>query len=494
MQQPRHVPCPVLPGTGDPPRLLPVIRRPLTLFCAFALAATLATPAVADPPGSRQPPGKSPKNPHSPCARMDSLAVPGAEMQKTACLDDLTTTGTVASGHTVPADYNGLHDPRTVNPSGVAGIQIDGYFPDTSTSNTNNGWNHDSQFVIRLPDKWNGGIVITGAPGSRTQYANDFIISDTVLAKGYAFASTDKGNNGPEFYQDGDEPGDAVAEWHTRVTELTEATRQVAQQRYRQQPQKTLLFGISNGGYLVRWQLENRPDLYDGGVDWEGTLFTPGAGLVSYLPATLRHYPAWAGGDLTAHAPMIEAGLEPGTEYLWPFHHRYYWDFTQRTFREQFDPAWDGDLDAGIPFCTSGTPHCDADYDISTRPEAQEALRKVSLTGDIGKPLITLHGTHDALLPIRIQSDVYDTMIEDAGKSHLHRYYRYEGGTHVDSLYPLFPDRVRPLLPCARTSFDALEKWTGADRPGRKRGTPPPPDATLARPGSGDLLTTCSLR
>ena len=33
--------------------------------------------------------------------------------------------------------------------------------------------------------------------------------------------------------------------------------------------------GISNGGYLTRWQLEKRPDLYDGGVDWEGTLFTP---------------------------------------------------------------------------------------------------------------------------------------------------------------------------------------------------------------------------
>ena len=36
--------------------------------------------------------------------------------------------------------------------------------------------------------------------------------------------------------------------------------------------------GISNGGYLTRWQLENRPDLYDGGVDWEGTLFDSDAG------------------------------------------------------------------------------------------------------------------------------------------------------------------------------------------------------------------------
>ena len=32
------------------------------------------------------------------------------------------------------------------------------------------------------------------------------------------------------------------------------------------------MFGISNGGYLTRWQIENRQRLYDGGLDWEGTL------------------------------------------------------------------------------------------------------------------------------------------------------------------------------------------------------------------------------
>ena len=30
----------------------------------------------------------------------------------------------------------------------VPGIQLDGYFPDTSTSNSYRLWNHDAQFVI----------------------------------------------------------------------------------------------------------------------------------------------------------------------------------------------------------------------------------------------------------------------------------------------------------------------------------------------------------
>ena len=51
-------------------------------------------------------------------------------------LDDLTTAGTVRTGHTDPADWAGPHSAATVNPAGVPGVQIDGHFPDTSTGNT----------------------------------------------------------------------------------------------------------------------------------------------------------------------------------------------------------------------------------------------------------------------------------------------------------------------------------------------------------------------
>ena len=416
--------------------------------------------------------------------------VPGAERSEGACLDDLTTAGTVATGHTNPDDWAGLHAAGTTNPSGVPGVQVDGYFPDDSTTNANHGWNHDSQFVIRLPDDWNGKVVISGSPGTRRQYANDFVIGDWALAQGYAFASTDKGNTGAAFYRDGSRPGGSIREWHHRVTQLARATRTVVAEHYGERPRRTYLFGVSNGGYLTRWQLENRPALYDGGVDWEGTLLRArGPNLMTYLPAALKHYPDYAAtGDQAAHDAMIAAGFAPGSEFLWPFHHSYYWDLTQRIYRAELDPEWDGDLDAGVPFCRSGTiPACDADYDYASRPQrVKNAVRSVELTGRIGKPLLTVHGTLDALLPPATSSDVYDELVERAGRDRLHRYYVVEDGNHVDGLYTTYPDRLRPLLPCARAAFTHLTAWV-------ERGTHPPSDGFYPRPESGDLLDTCEL-
>ncbi|MGH3730565.1 MAG: tannase/feruloyl esterase family alpha/beta hydrolase [Micromonosporaceae bacterium] len=414
------------------------------------------------------------------------VPVPGAAYAETACLDDLTTAGTVASGHTDPADWAGLHAPGTRNPSGVPGIQVDGYFPDSSTLNNSHGWKHDSQFVLRMPKRWNGGLVITGAPGVREQYANDFIIGDWVLAKGYAFASTDKGNVGTAFHTDGRPPGDAVAEWHTRVTQLAKAAKATTARHYGKAPRRTYVTGISNGGYLTRWQLERHPGLYDGGVDWEGTLFTAdGPNLFTSLPPALRHYPRYrATGDPAAHQAILDAGFAPGSEPLWDFHYAYYWDLTQRIYREEFDPGYDGDTEAGYPFCVPGSIEgCDADYDYASRPESvHRAVERVSLTGNVSKPMITLHGDLDTLLPIRVDSDVYAQM----GSKPRYRYYRIEGGNHVDGLYPTHPDLLRPILPCYREAFTALERWTD-DK------VVPPASATLPRPSGGDLVNDCEL-
>lgn len=448
------------------------------LRSAACAAALLATGLTAPAPGSG-------------CPRADRVRVPGAAHQVATCLADLTTAGTVHTGHTDPADYAGLAAAGTVNPSRVPGIQVDGYFPDGSTTNTTHGWNHDAQFVLRLPDDWNGGLVITGAPGNRRQYSLDSTISDWVLARGYAYAATDKGNTGPGFWRDGRRPGDAVAEWNARVTQLTVAAKAAVAGHYRQPVRRTLMTGISNGGYLTRWQLENRPELYDAGIDWEGTLLrADGPNPLTSLPTALRAYPAYAAtGDPAAHRALLGAGFPAGSEFLWPYHYRTYWDLTQRIYRAAFDPSYSPGDPAGIPFCTTGTPGCDADYDYAARPAAvHDAMRRVQLTGRIGRPLITLQGTLDALLPIGTDGDVYARLVAGHRDAPPHRYYRIADGTHADGLYDSFPDRLRPILPCYRAAFTAMTRWLD-DHAG-----PPPPSGTVPRPPPGaDVVNTCTL-
>ena len=428
------------------------------------------------------------------CPGQHPVIVPGAHHQVVTCLDDLTTTGTVRTGHTDPDDWAGLTQEALPVPDAVPGMQIDGYFPDDSATNTNRGWNHDSQFVMRLPEDWNGGLVVSGTPGNREQYANDRAISDWVLSKGYAFAATDKGNTGAEFYTDGDRPGDAIAEWNFRVTQLTVAAKAVVAQHYHRAPETTLATGLSNGGYLVRWQLENHPELYDGGVDWEGSLWSEESpNLVEYLPEVPSAYPRYAEGGEdadAAHAAMVAAGFPEGSEFLWQSHYEIYWDLTQRIYREEIDPEFAGDLEAGHPYCEPGTPACDADYDYRNRPaEVHEAVERIGLTGKIGKPLLTVHGTLDVLLPISEDSDVYAEMVREQGRGDLHRHYRIEDGTHTDSFVDQHPEKLRGLAPCHRSAFEALEAHL-AD------GAPLPESATIPRPADAtpeELVTTCAL-
>ncbi|WP_031486053.1 tannase/feruloyl esterase family alpha/beta hydrolase [Streptomyces bicolor] len=453
------------------------LSRGIPFIVAALLAGALSrpTPVAATPVGEHH------------CARQERVRVPGAAFQQSACLADLTTAGLAGTPYTDMADQAGLTARGTRTPAGVPGIQIDGYFPDSSRSNATHGWRHDAQFVIRLPDHWNGGLVVTGAPGTRRQYATDPAISDHVLARGYAYAATDKGNNGADFYRDGKRPGDAVAEWNARTTELTRAARKAVAQRYGHLPRRTYMTGISNGGYLTRWQLENHPELYDGGVDWEGALWTADRPtLLTSLPTAVARMLGSARDE-----DLYAAGFARGSEFLWPYHERAYWGVTQKIYRAEFDPAYD----TGCPGSSAGsTPEqilapcaSDATYDYTSRPASvRRAVARVALTGRIGRPLITLHGDLDVLLPKAVDSDMYARMVDARGRGALHRYFTIAGGTHVDGLYDTYPERLRPILPCYRSALDALVSWV-------ERGIRPPADRTVGRPANGDVLNSCTL-
>ncbi|MFL4972363.1 MAG: hypothetical protein ACJ8DT_01550, partial [Microvirga sp.] len=124
---------------------------PRSLTAAAATAAVIATAIIAAAGGTSAQAATRTNTGPTGCRGIERLTVPGAERLEAACLNDLTTTGTVGTGHTDSSGFlgfGGLSVLGAVKPSAVPGIQLDGYFPDTSILNPTHGWNHDSQFVI----------------------------------------------------------------------------------------------------------------------------------------------------------------------------------------------------------------------------------------------------------------------------------------------------------------------------------------------------------
>jgi hypothetical protein len=487
---------------------------------------------------------------------------------------DLTTTGNPWTdpnslyGMGFPPPGSGTLNSHYTNPTSpaISGLQLDGYFPDgcnafvlepaltskaglpfikgcappVGAGTCATDCHHDAQFVIRIPDTWNGRLLTAGTPGIRDAFSSDFILSDYALEKSWAYVSQDKGNIGADFYRSGaDEaggcgtpwcPGAAIQEWTTR---MRQATRQTLALLNNLSPAyglkhviRSYAAGISNGGYQTRMAIERdtpKDRLYDGGVDWEGTLFLAsvssgvvlsgpqtGYNLFTYRPATLRNYPGDTTGDPAATAALAAVGFNPESQPLWPYHWSIYWGLTQKVYRLEMDPEYTAFTCSTVggpgPSCVSPPAEQvlptdpDASYDYTDRLKANPALagrmQSIAETGHIQHPLITLHGDQDSLLPQKTDSDIYAQMVQLAGLGDRYRYYVVAGGNHVDSL---FDDHygvdsygnsvLRPMLPCVRGALDALVSWV-------ESGVAPPPSHIIARQAgasASDLANRCTL-
>lgn len=535
--------------------------------------------------------------PHAcPAALTTWRAALGAEWLDCHQLTDLTTTG---NNFTDPNSLTGMGFPppgagslnsnkTTPTSPPVSGLQLDGYFPDgcnafqaepaltakdgtlfipgcTPTTNQLGTatclqqCHHDGQFVIRIPDNWDGHLLTSGTPGIRDAFASDFINSDYAMERGWAYVSQDKGNMGANFYQSGcDETGsdttspgcgpsnwpgactvathpwcagNALAEWTFRIRQATRSARALLMLVGPSYSLSGVTFsyvtGISNGGYQTRRALETdtvSDRLYDGGVDWEGTLLTPsvpsgvqlsqpttGYILFNYLPTSLANAPQDLSGDATAVANLTAVGFNPESQPLWQYHYGIYWGLTQKVYRLEVDPEFTNYTCSD----TTGTqpPGCvtppalavpstdpDAGYNYAARKAAVPAIATrigaAANSGDIQHPLITLHGDQDALLPIKTDSDLYAQMVHLAGHDNIYRYYTVRGGNHVDGQ---FDDHngidtygntlLRPILPCTRASLDALAGWV-------EQGSSPPASHTIPRSPTATaaaLANTCDI-
>ena len=224
---------------------------------------------------------------------------------------------------TPTTDRGVISNGPTPTTDAVPGIQVEGWFADDPT--------HQARFVLRFPDDWNAKLVVAGASGTRSEYNGDWAWSDYVVAKGYAYASQNKGvlnfhvvtsgsavqpANDPRscrvnpppvaagpaggaasqlwvhFYDvDPEKPFTQWTEYMLRTARLAQGA---AQAGYHKSPSRTYAVGTSNGGYQVRRAIEEAPNLFDGGVDWEGTYVGAAQNILVELPVALKNYPLYA--------------------------------------------------------------------------------------------------------------------------------------------------------------------------------------------------------
>ncbi len=388
----------------------------------------------------------------------------------------------------------------------VPGLQIQARFANDPTG--------QGRFLLRLPDGWNGSLVVAGASGTRSEFNGDFAWSDFVLQKGFAYASQNKGVLNLQFTTASDplgcrlnpdsplwvrfydnEAGQPFTRWRDFMVAAAEVARRGVQARYGYRPRHTYAVGTSNGGYQVRRAIETAPELFDGGVDWEGTFVdAQGPNLLTDLPAAVLNYRDYvASGFLTgstAAKNMRAAGYPPdvtaGTTSLWKNHWNSFWEVTQCQWQKRLDPSDDtyGSDPAGAP--ATGT------YNYTARLSASDVGAQVAAianTGRVTRPLITVAGTMDALLPIDHHARAYARLVrarggDDPGDDHRrsagrdevpYRLYEVQNGNHIETYADQLP-QLELIQPHAQRAFELLVRHV-------EQRTPLPPDQCIPRGG-----------
>src|SRR2546427_6188995 len=387
---------------------------------------------------------------------------------------------------------------RTPITKAVPGLQLDARIASDPTG--------QARFLLRLPDDWNGRLVVAGASGTRSEFNGDFAWSDYVVQKGYAYASQNKGVLNLQLSTSADplacrlnplspvfvhfydnDPLQPFTRWAEFMIKAAELARDGVKAGYGRSPRFTYAVGTSNGGYQVRRAVELAPELFDGGVDWEGTFVDEHApNLLTDLPPAILNFPDYVASKLdpaSAAAQKIRgAGYPPdittGTLSLWQSYSNAFWEVTQCQWQKRLDPTYDT--------YGSGT----GTYNYVSRLSFSDVgaqFAAVATTGKIRRPLITVAGTMDALLPIDHHARAYARKVASASKQTrdddededrgdrrpAYRLYEIQNGNHIETFQDFFP-QLELIEPHAQRAFDLLVRHV-------EHGMPLPPDQCVPR-------------
>src|SRR4029077_6403410 len=272
----------------------------------------------------------------------------------------------------------------------------------------------------------------------------DFAWSDYVVQKGYAYASQNKGvlnlfivtlappppadplacrlnPASPVFVHFFDnDPGQPFTRWAEFMVKAAELAREGVKAGYGHQARFTYAVGTSNGGYQVRRAIETAPELFDGGVDWEGTFVDAHApNLLTDLPPAILNFPDYLASGLSAASTAAKniqaAGYPPdivaGAASLWGLYNTQFWEVTQCQWQKRLDPTYNTYV--------SGT----GTYNYVSRLSVSDVgaqFAAFATTGRIQRPLVTVAGTMDALLPIDHHARAYARKVAAASKHKHH--------------------------------------------------------------------------
>ena len=254
------------------------------------------------------------------CPGLARAYVPGAERQEAACLADLTTAGTVGQrAHRRRPTGPGCTAAGTVNPSGVPGIQIDGYFPDTSTTQ------HQPRLEPRLPVRASGcptgGTAAWWSPAPRASASSTPTTSRSPTGCWPAATRSPpptRATPARTFYRDG-------APARRRRSPEWNAARHPAHRRRQGGGRRSATAGCPRRTLRDRHVQRRLPGALAAGEPSRGSTTAASTGrarcsaptgpnLLTYLPTALRDYPRYAAGrpGRRTATEMLAAGFAPG--------------------------------------------------------------------------------------------------------------------------------------------------------------------------------------
>jgi pimeloyl-ACP methyl ester carboxylesterase len=315
----------------------------------------------------------------------------------------------------------------------------------------------DKRFVVRLPAKWNGSLVIGAHGGSggnavdrsgqvyaTSETALDDVIGAHALANGFAYASVDRDGIG------GTRSGYSLTMqfltlMHGEVTRLGKAT-----------PLRTYLVGLSAGGGIARMAAEAMPTPFDGALIIAGA----GGDVITRMDRQQRIAALWPRIDPRAHYGLTSKDpriLSYADAVGTPVEARRLWPYTGTT--------------AAAAKPISGTVE-----NSTARPSI---------------PTIEVVGTWDDLVIREIRA--YRDRVDPKAR---HRLYQVEGVWHMsgdddgvqgfqynaESRMKLDKDVADAMgespsyIPTVREAFDHLVRWA-------EKGITPPASQTV-KPGS----------